>query len=175
MNILAYLYIITGLAVAALNCRPEGPVLPKPSNLADASAFRHAAVDLAHTFDAISSGGTTMPWPVANFSFSVAVVSADQEDGTPIWQYHHRAQGNVKGTEKVDADSQYLIGSISKMVTTYIMLATGMDLDVPVTTYLPLLKGSEKMEWESITLRMLASQMAGVPTNCTILPYPPLN
>lgn len=152
--------------VLALDCRPEGPVLPKPVNLDEAAAFRHAAIGLAHTFDAMSSGGIDVPWPVKNVSFSVAVVSADQTDGTPLWQYHHRADANVDGTDKVDADSQYLIGSISKMITDYILLVSGMDLDVPVTNYLPRLNGSKEMEWDSITLRMLASQTAGVPTNC---------
>ncbi|KAJ3475012.1 hypothetical protein NLG97_g9610 [Lecanicillium saksenae] len=153
-----------GLTVA-LDCRPEGPVLPKPANLGDAASFRHAAVGLAHTFDAMSAGKVDVPWPVENVSFSVAVVSADQEDGTPLWQYHHRANANVNGTEKVDADSQYLVGSISKMITSYILLVAGMELDVPVTKYLPRLNSSKEMEWDSITLRMLASQTAGVPTN----------
>ena len=150
--------------VAALDCRPEGPVLPKPAQLGDAATFRRAAVDLAHTFDALASGKITVPWPAENVSFSVAVVSADQDEGEPLWQYHHRAAANVNGTDAVDADSQYLIGSVSKMVTDYILLAAGMDLDVPVKTYLPRLNGSA--EWDGITLRMLASQMAGVPTNC---------
>lgn len=151
---------------AALDCRPEGPVLPKPANLADAATFRHAAINLAHTFDSMSSGDIDVPWPVENVSFSVAVVSANQDDGEPLWQYHHRAPANVNGTDTIDADSQYLIGSVSKMVTDYILLVSGMDLDVPVTKYLPLLNGSETMQWDEITLRMLASQVAGVPTNC---------
>ncbi|KAJ4150917.1 hypothetical protein LMH87_011644 [Akanthomyces muscarius] len=149
--------------VAALDCRPEGPVLPKPAQLGDAATFRRAAVDLAHTFDALASGKIAVPWPAENVSFSVAVVSADQGEDEPLWQYHHRAAANVDGTDTVDADSQYLIGSVSKMVTDYILLAAGMDLDVPVKTYLPRLNGSA--EWDGITLRMLASQMAGVPTN----------
>ncbi|KAJ6784101.1 hypothetical protein PWT90_10691 [Aphanocladium album] len=149
----------------ALDCRPDGPVLPKPARLGDAATFRHAAVGLAHTFDAMSSGRIDVPWPVENVSFSVAVVSADQKDSTPLWQYHHRAEANVEGTEKVDADSQYLIGSISKLITDYILLVSGMDLDVPVTQYLPNLSGSKGMDWDSITLRMMASHTAGVPTN----------
>lgn len=169
MRLFTSLHIV-GLT-AALNCRPEGPVLPRPARLGDAATFRHAAVNLAHTFDSMSSGGIDVPWPVANLSFSVAVVSADQDDGgKPLWEYHHRAAANVNGTDTVDADSQYLIGSVSKMVTDYILLVSGMDLDVPVTRYLPRLNGSKEMDWESITLRMLASQVAGVSTNCKSCP-----
>ncbi len=151
--------------VAALDCRPEGPVLPKPAHLADAATFRHAAVGLSHTLDALADGRVDVPWPVANLSFSVAVVSSADGGGTPLWQYHHRGAANTRGTDKADADSQYLVGSVSKMVTVYILLTTGMDLDVPVKRYLPRLDGKG---WESITLRMLASQTAGVPTNCKL-------
>ncbi|OAA63987.1 beta-lactamase family protein [Cordyceps fumosorosea ARSEF 2679] len=154
-----------GLAAAALECRPEGPVLPKPVRLGDAAAFRHAAVDLSRVLDGMVSGAISLPGTAAaNLSFSVAVVSADQPDSDPpLWQHHHRAETNVAGTEHVDADSQYLIGSISKVITDFILLRAGLDLDVPVTTYLPLLSGSA--HWDAVTLRMLASQTAGVPTN----------
>ncbi|TQV95945.1 beta-lactamase family protein [Cordyceps javanica] len=163
MKLFPLLYSAT-LASCALDCRPEGPVLPKPFRLSDAATFRRAAIGLAHTFDAIVARRIEVPWETHNLSFSVAVVSADQADAdaAPLWEYHHRAKGNVDGTDIIDADSQYLVGSITKVVTDYILLAAGLDLDVPVKTYLPLLDGAE---WDSITLRMLASQTAGVPTN----------
>lgn len=162
-----FLPLFSGLASAALICRPEGPVLPKPT-LQDTPAFNDAAANLTKTLDAAVSGAIKAGWPVENVSFSLAVVSKDQKDpGVPLWEYHHLAANNVNGTKELDRDSQYLIGSVSKVISDYILLKSEVDIDAPVTKYLSKLKDSaSRIHWEDVTLRMLASQISGAPENC---------
>ncbi|KAM4062705.1 beta-lactamase [Hirsutella rhossiliensis] len=154
-------------ASAILTCRPEGPVLPKP-RLRDWPPLQAAAANLTRALDAVAVSQTAPAgWPVANVSFSVAIVSRDQGDaGIPLWEYHHLAAANVRGTSTLDRDAQYLIGSVSKVVSDYILLKSPLDLDAPVTRYLPRLGSSSSLvRWEDVSLRMLASQLSGAPTN----------
>lgn len=158
------------LGRASLNCRPEGPVLPRPTNLVSSPTFVSAAAGLTSAFDAAISGSIKAGWAVENVSFSVAVVSIDQADpAVPIWEYHHLAAANPRGTKKANRDSQYLIGSISKMFTDYLLLKSGLDMDAPVTKYLPqLLDPAANINWSIVSLRMLGSHLAGIPTDCQL-------
>lgn len=162
------LSLTASFAMANLKCRPEGPVLPRPTAFAESAIFKDAAANLTDTLDAAVSGSITAGWPVNNVSFSLAVISADQDKpGVPIWEYHHLASANENGTKDLDRDSQYLIGSVSKVIATYVLLKSGVDLDAPVTKYLPKL-GDKKstIQWRDVSLRMLASHLSGAPANC---------
>ncbi|KAI8721586.1 Beta-lactamase domain-containing protein [Fusarium sp. LHS14.1] len=161
------LFLIGSFAYANLNCRPEGPVLPRPTALAESAIFKKAAANLTDTLNAAVSGSITAGWPVKNVSFSLAVISADQnEPGVPIWEYHHLASVNENDTKNLDRDSQYLIGSVSKVIASYMLLKSGVDLDAPITRYLPRL-GDKKstIRWRDVSLRMLASHLSGAPAN----------
>ncbi|KAJ4203100.1 hypothetical protein NW759_015208 [Fusarium solani] len=161
------LCLTTSLAWGNLKCRPEGPVLPRPAALAESAIFKEAAANLTDTLDAAVSGSITAGWPVENVSFSLAVISADQDEpGVPIWEYHHLASANENGTKNLDRDSQYLIGSVSKVIASYVLLKSGVDLDAPVTEFLPKL-GDEKstIQWRDVSLRILASHLSGAPAN----------
>ncbi|KHO01564.1 beta-lactamase family protein [Metarhizium album ARSEF 1941] len=170
MNVYARLYVLlmslAGPTSAALNCRPEGRVLPKP-NLSDSPIVKSAGASLAKTLNDAVRGVVKAGWPVENVSFSLAVVSTDQKSaGVPVWEYHHRAEKNNRGTKNVTRDSQYLIGSVSKVISDYILLKAGVDLDRPVTDFIPELNSSRsKTHWKHVTLRMLGSQLSGAPTN----------
>ncbi|KAF4446888.1 beta-lactamase family protein [Fusarium austroafricanum] len=156
----------TSFTSAELKCRPEGPVLPRPTALAKSPIFQAAAANLTETLNEAISGSIAAGWPVKNVSFSLAVVSADQEEpGVPIWEYHHLAAANTKGTQHLNRDSQYLVGSVSKMFTDYLLLKSGMNLDAPVTQFLPELKGKSTIQWQDVSLRMLASYLGGTPAN----------
>lgn len=157
-----------GLPFASgLSCRPEGPVLPKPTALSKSPAFQSAAAKLEGLLTSVNNGSLEVPWAVGNTSYSMAVVSLDQEEpDQPIWEYHHRSPLSTNGTKCIGRDSQYLIGSISKVITDYAMLQSGLDIEAPITQYLPELNTSSNIDWNSITLRMLGSQLAGVPANC---------
>ncbi|KAF5535634.1 beta-lactamase 3 [Fusarium napiforme] len=165
-SIVSILSLSAQSTLAELKCRPEGPVLPRPTALSISPIFQAAAANLTETLNAALAGPITAGWPIGNVSFSLAVVSADQDDpGVPIWEYHHLAAANTKGTKNLDRDSQYLIGSITKVFTDYVLLKSGMDLDAPVTEYLLGLDGKSKIHWRDVTLRMLASYLGGTPAN----------
>ncbi|PHH90335.1 hypothetical protein CDD83_3933 [Cordyceps sp. RAO-2017] len=120
--------------------------------------------------EAVAGGTPAAGWPVDNVSFSLAVVARDQAAaGVPLWEYHHLAANNVRGTHQLGRDSQYLVGSVSKVVSDYILLKSPVDLDAPVTAYLPELADAspppERLRWHDVTLRMLATQLSGAPTN----------
>ncbi|KAF4953056.1 hypothetical protein FGADI_6326 [Fusarium gaditjirri] len=165
-SIASILSLTAQFTSAELRCRPEGPVLPRPTALTNSPIFQAAAANLTKTLNAALSGSITAGWPTNNVSFSLAVVTADQDDpGVPIWEYHHLAAANIKGVKKLDRDSQYLIGSITKAFTDYVLLKSGMDLDAPVTESLPGLGGTSKIQWRDVSLRMLASYLGGTPAN----------
>lgn len=164
--LLPYVLLLSG--VFSLDCRPPGPIVPKPRNLRLDDAFTKAITNLSDNLNTALSGTVEAGWPVENTSFSIGLISWDQPDrAVPIWEYHHLSPNNVNGTDNLTRDSQYLIGSISKVFTDYILLRSGLDLDSGITEYLPVLKNdSGLIKWEEITLRQLASQDAGIPPNC---------
>ncbi|KAH7309804.1 beta-lactamase/transpeptidase-like protein [Stachybotrys elegans] len=171
MNPLLTLNVLLGLwpvlCPASLVCRPEGPVLPRPSSLQASSVFKDAAANLSETLTAALDGTIKAGFPTQNLSFSVAIVSIDQPDpGTPLWEYHHLSSANTRGTRRLDRHSQYLIGSITKVLSDYVLMKSGVDLDTPITSYIPeLAKNASRIHWQDVTLRMLASHLAGAPTN----------
>ncbi|KAL4944034.1 hypothetical protein BDV06DRAFT_233978 [Aspergillus oleicola] len=152
-------------------CPPDGPLLPRPTDLANSKYIQDAANNLSEALDAAVKGEIKAGWIVENVSFSLALVSpygADGEDSNvkPSWEYHHRAENNEQGVEEVDGDSQYLIGSVSKVFSDLMVLKSGVDLQAPVTDFLPqLASDGSKIRWEEITLEMLTDHLAGVPPN----------
>jgi CubicO group peptidase (beta-lactamase class C family) len=144
-------------------------MVPRPTQLTEQPAFIDAAEALAMTLDSAISGSIDAGWPVENVSFSLAFVTLDQPDrAIPAWEYHHLSPRNVNGTADLTRDSQYLIGSISKVISDYILLRSGVDPDAIITDFIPELKDERSLvKWDNITLRQLASHTAGIPPNCT--------
>ncbi|KEY73682.1 hypothetical protein S7711_07728 [Stachybotrys chartarum IBT 7711] len=161
------LSLLLALGSAELTCRPEGPVVPAPRGLWTAAEFQSTVNSLTLKLDAAMRGSINPGFPIENVSFSIGVVSLDQPDpGTPIWEYHHLATANTRGTQRLDKDSQYLIGSITKVFSDYLLLKSTVDLDAPVTQFIPeLAVGRSRIQWEDVSLRMLGSHLAGAPTN----------
>lgn len=157
-------------------CPPEGPLLPRPTNVADSKHFQAAADRLTFLLDSAVEGNIKAGWHVANVSFSLAVVSPNgrlgKTKGMPIWEYHHRGEMNHKGTSNVSGDSQYLVGSVSKVLSAAVLLKSRVDIRQPVTKFLPEL-GSKRLpiDWEDITLEALAEHLAGIPPNCMLIPH----
>jgi CubicO group peptidase (beta-lactamase class C family) len=161
--------ILTLVANSAV-CPPDGPLLPRPTSLHTSSLISNVAQNLKSTLDKAVDGKITVPWLVSNISFSIAVVSLDTPNpSSPLWEYHHLATANTRGTKHVDGDSQYLIGSISKMVTDLLLLKTGLPLDDPITKYLPeLLSPDSPIRWDEITLGSLGDHLSGMPYDCKL-------
>ncbi|GAW17486.1 hypothetical protein ANO14919_069430 [Xylariales sp. No.14919] len=154
-------------ADAALESRPPGPVVPRPRDVDGHTRLASATDKLTRALEGALAGDIEAGWPVENTSFSIGLVMHDQEDkAVPVWEYHHLAAGNTNGTQHISRDSQYLIGSISKVVSDYILLRSGLDLDESIATFLPELAAEEsRIAWGNITLRHLANQVAGIPPN----------
>lgn len=154
----------SGFSNPQLPAGGTGSTQTQPQQLANPKA---AGANLTKTLDDAVKGVIKAGWPVENVSFSLAVVSTDQKSpGVPIWEYHHLAEKNELGTKNVTRDSQYLIGSVSKVISDYILLKSGVNIDRPVTDFIPKLKSSKsKVHWKDVTLRMLGSQLSGAPTN----------
>jgi actin-related protein 6 len=150
------------------DCRPAGPIVPRPTGLASNPAFLSAASDLTEILQNAVSGEIEAGWPVENTSFSVGFITRDQEDKkVPVWEYHFLAPNNVRGTKNITRNSQYNINSITKVISDYILLRSGVPLDDPVTKYIPeLATNSTQFDWDAITLRHLGSSLAGIPPSC---------
>ncbi|CBF73401.1 hypothetical protein AN7860.2 [Aspergillus nidulans FGSC A4] len=152
-------------------CPPDGPLLPRPTDLANSKHIRSAATSLSNILDSAVQGKIKAGWVVENVSFSLALVSPYSASGTednvrPFWEYHHRAEKNTIGTAEIDGNTQYLIGSVSKVFSDLMLLKSGVDLETPVTQFLPQLRSNKsKIQWENITLGMLADHLAGIPPN----------
>jgi CubicO group peptidase (beta-lactamase class C family) len=162
--------LATGATAAALECHPHGPLLPRPSHLARSDVFQAALHNLTESLEAAVTGKIKSGWDIRNVSLSIGIISLDQPDPTtPLWEYHHLASGNVNGTETIDRNSQYLIGSVSKVISDAILLRSGVAIDDPITKYIPALNSSSSLiGWDLITLRALASQLSGIPPNCNV-------
>ncbi|KAI1370440.1 beta-lactamase/transpeptidase-like protein [Hypoxylon crocopeplum] len=152
---------------ATLDCRPPGPVVPRPRNLTQQPLFSQAAGNLSNALTLAINGGINGGWPIENTSFSIGVVTFDQlEKAVPAWEYYYLSPNNANGTQNLTRDSQYIIGSVSKVISDYVMLKSGLDIDAPVVEYLPKLDNeTSKIQWSNITLRQLGSHLAGIPPN----------
>lgn len=151
-------------------CPPGGPLLPRPTDLSRSQIVQDATADLGRALDSAIDGKIKAGFPVDNTSFSIALVSpydqvARDEDSSFIWTYHHLGKNNVNGTKDLDNDSQYLIGSISKVFTDLLLLKSDVDLSDPITKYLPdLAKEGSPIQWNNITLSALSNHLAGIPS-----------
>lgn len=156
---------LAGPASAALQCRPNGPVVPRPTALSDSPTVAAALSGLTDALQKAVSGDIDAGFPVENSSFSLGIVSTSQEDpGVPLWEFHHLSPRNENGTGDLARDSLYLIGSVTKVFSDLVLLKSGVDPDTPAREYLPEL-GGERINWDEITLRDLGNHQAGVPTN----------
>lgn len=101
-------------------------------------------------------------------SFSMEVTSTTE---TLLAAYHTAKIQNATrpGDTRVDGDSQYRIASITKAFTVLGVLyqheAGNLSLDDPISNYIPELDGPDTgaIPWSDITLRILASQLSGIP------------
>ncbi|GBF61003.1 beta-lactamase-like protein [Trichophyton mentagrophytes] len=161
-------YAATTLSASVPGCVPSGALLPHPTELSQSQHIKNATERLSRSLDDAVSGRIKAGWDVANTSFSVSIVSPN--GGNPrtgiLWEYHHLAEKNAKGTKHLDSDSQYLIGSVSKIFSDLLLLKSDMDLQDPITKYLPQLKNaSSPFDWDNISLLSLSEHISGIPAN----------
>lgn len=152
-------------------CVPYGPLVPRPTDLGKAKIIQDATANLSQTLDDALAGKIKAGFDVNETSFSVGLVSRQGEDATLansglIWSYHHLGKNNINGTKIADENSQYLVGSVSKLFTDVLLLKSNINLDDPITEYLPTLQGTQSLiQWDNITLSALSNHLAGIPSN----------
>lgn len=109
----------------------------------------------------------------ASTSFSVEVTSSKES----LWSHHHTARernASRPDIPEVNGDALYRIASITKSFTVlgilYQHAAGNLSLDDPIDKYIGELKEEQEgtIPWEDITLRSLASQLSGIPRECTL-------
>lgn len=179
---------VQGLAVNMNYCPLLGPVFPAPTNLATSAAFAAAKANLTSTLDTYVQTGKSSPlshiFDANETSFTLEVFSVS-DNPDPLIRYYYTAPSLVNastGVQKVDENTVFRIGSISKLWTVllYLIHAGDKGFHDPVTKYIPELKAAaaaaaaaaveedaiDTLRWEDVTIKELASHMAGVSRDC---------
>lgn len=163
---------------AIANCPFNGAVFPKPTDFSSAT-WQAAVASLASTFQARDSDPATNP---DTTSYALEIFSSAEDQ--PIWSHYHssaelRASNGSAGVKAIDSNSVFRIGSVTKIFTvlTFLVKAGHAHWDDPVTAYVPELAVLARnyyqdpilhVDWDSITLGALASQLTGIVRDCTL-------
>ena len=163
---------LDGLTFAAMTsasyraCPLLGQEYSSPANLSTHPRFQAATRSIER---ALLSEPT---YGLNETSLSIGMFSTSEED--LIYQYHHTdalLANSSQGTRKINADSIYRIGSISKLLTMYMFLIHDGDkhFNDPIADHVPaLLQAADESwnpiapNWTEITIGDLAGQMAGL-------------
>ncbi|KAF4538855.1 Beta-lactamase [Lasiodiplodia theobromae] len=154
-------------------CPYAGQLFPPPTDAGNAPAILAAQSALRAQLDDLTQSGEGVVALNSTF-FSVAIFSAADTDDGLIFNYHFAPPGmeNATGGRELDNESVYRVGSVTKMLTVYALLAARGDRDFgrPITEFLPDLEdGADdedelaRIRWEDITVEALASQISGIP------------
>jgi CubicO group peptidase (beta-lactamase class C family) len=180
-------FISNAVATSHL-CPLLGPAYPRPANIRSdpimAAAEKNISAKLNH---AIESG--KLPVSLS------AQIFADSEPHS-FYRFSHTdsSLNRTAGVRKVDEDTVFRIGSVSKLWTIYLfMMEKGITyFEEPVIKYVPELASAaqelrsnqtaqedviDNMQWDQVTIGELASHTAGIARDCTINPdsfYPAL-
>ncbi|PVH91188.1 beta-lactamase/transpeptidase-like protein [Periconia macrospinosa] len=119
----------------------------------------------------LSTGNSSHGAVDTSSAYAVQIFSLSSPD--PLFSYYHDSTVlSPSGAQNIDGESVFRIGSVSKLVSIYMLLREIGDghWDTPITDILPELrdttKGRDRMDfvaWDDITLGALAGQLAGIP------------
>ena len=170
-------------------CPLLGPRFPIPTSLAASPAIQTGVAGLRTELDtSIATSNTSDNGPTSpnTTSFSIALFAPGNGNSLPadpfFFQYHHTASGlanSSAGVKAVDDNSVYRIGPLTQIFTvwTFLVEAGSSYWDDAVTKHVPeLVDASSKLsaqqdpvsyvDWEEVTLGMLASHLAGIGRDC---------
>jgi hypothetical protein len=164
-------------AQAKLNCPLYGATFPKPSKVGQHQGAQEAASALDDAFSKyIDNDNTTGS---SGFSYAVEVFHTNAT--SPLWSHYWTAPNlkafNSTGVARVDTDTVFRIGSITKIYTILAFLAAVGDekWNDPIAKYIPEIAELARMpgsspisssDWDSITIGSLASQTSGLIRDC---------
>ena len=161
--------VVSSLCAPALAaskpCLPLGAVLPAPKSPSKHDAVKRAAAGLTQGLDEITSS------TLDTSALSIGVKSL--HESKQLFSYHFTPPTiGEYGTDKIDADTVYRVGSVSKMMPALAALQSSkIDMDESVLKYIPELRnatgeGIGATQWEDISVRSLANHLAGLATDC---------
>lgn len=154
--------LLVAPAYAAV-CPLSGPVFPPPRSLSSSTFFQSSLRDLQNTLQATLANNTG-PF-IASDTFSIQIFSTS-DDGKPLFDFHRRGGGLSKDL-KLDGDAIYRMASVSKLITSYLLLLQAGDgvWAEKATAHIPELAG--KQYWDEITVGALAGYISGVTSERT--------
>jgi len=176
ISLLALSALLPGQVQGSPDCPIKGPALPTPKKPSANAAVKAVVADLTAKFDARAAAGDL---PSTNVSWSIEIWSAN-EPGL-IWSHYHTQSNlnkiNNTGVSKVDTNTVFRLGSLTKVFSVFTWLAADGDAKwrTPITEYLPELKELQArtaknsvyhFNWDEITVGALMSQMSGLPRDC---------
>lgn len=156
---------IAGAAlVSATPCPNLGPVLPVPK-----APSRHHAVQEAVQNITAGLGKFTASFNTSALSIGVKSI----HESCHILDYHFTPpQLSGIGTRKIDENTIYRVGSVSKLLTGLAIVQNDqIDLDASILEYIPELKNATSSDpllavaWEQVTIRALATHLSGLATD----------
>ena len=160
-------------AAASIACPPLGPVLPAPTNPSVHPTVQDGVVNVTSAFNEITTKLNTT-------GISIALKSIHED--SPILELHYTPKYlNPNGTSKIDSQSVYRLGSITKIFAVLSVLKLrDVRWDDPVTKYVPELRVMKPetsevnditaVQWDQVTVGALASHMSGIGTDCKFFP-----
>ena len=154
-------------------CPLAGAVYPVPSQLSQSDAFAKANAtfndELVRAFKSESIFGAL----TYNASFSINIYSLHEQESLLTHHFSGPELPSESGVKKVDSDTIYRLGSISKLFTTYVyLLNAGFEgWNDPITKYIPELQEYadksksnpiDVVAWDEVTVGSLVSHLAGI-------------
>ncbi|GLI75995.1 hypothetical protein PoHVEF18_004261 [Penicillium ochrochloron] len=158
--------VVLGGTTAAKPCPPLGPILPPVADPLSLNIdIQQAAKHLTTAFNKLMASGNTT---------SVAVQMTSLSDASPLFEFFHTAPTvNRTGAQLVTPQTQFRLGSVTKLFTVLAMLLHEKEFDwmTPISHHIPELlshKASAEYDgfpvrWEHVSLDSLASQLGGIP------------
>jgi hypothetical protein len=165
------------LPMVSAFCPIHGPAFPIPVDLLKSSAIQSALENLTSTLDAGFSAGCSSLGPVETTSANAVQIFSLGDDSAFFEYYRSGSILSPAGVQKVDGDSVFRIGSISKLITVYMVLVElGSKMwDVKIPDVVPELKDWDRAAWEKdpvyhvnwdeVTLGSLTDHLSGIATS----------
>ncbi|KAJ5972408.1 uncharacterized protein N7479_002326 [Penicillium vulpinum] len=169
------LWTLSALALSAkatktTGCPLLGPAFPAPTALSKDPIFISKAEELTSKLNKAIEDGS-----LPSISFAAQVYSSEEEESA--FQFYHTDDpvkfGSV-GVQKVDEDTMFRIGSISKLWTMFLFMTLEGTryFHEPISKYVPELQTKYRpkqakdkinyLQWGDVTIGELASHQAGL-------------
>lgn len=166
-----HLVILSLLALVNSIKYVPGPAFPPLSLDADSEVARALQAKLGDVVRTVLlDQNYHTEWSPTTSSFAIQLTSADET----IWTSYHTADvtGNVGAVQQqVSGGTVFRIASITKTFTVLaLLLDKSIFLDDSIIEYIPELSSSSEssIQWNQITLRALASHLAGIPRDSKV-------